>query len=74
MSSAVPGRERVIKICRIKLSIDECVIDRDYELKLRWKIGRPRGYTKTDKALFPAMTRLSGVKKDMWPERIQYGL
>lgn len=63
--------DRIINICEIKFSIDEYVIDRDCELKLRRKIERFRECTKTNKALQLTMITTYGVKKNMYSGRIQ---
>ncbi len=67
----IDRRDRIINICEIKFSIDEYVIDRDYELKLRRKIERFSECTKTNKALFLTMITTCGVKKNMYSGRIQ---
>ena len=53
--------DRVVNICEIKYSRDEFVIDKEYDRKLRNKVGTFCGVTKTKCAVHIAMITASGL-------------
>ncbi|MBO4507315.1 MAG: hypothetical protein J5747_01600 [Spirochaetaceae bacterium] len=67
----IDRRDRVISICEIKFSSEEYTITKDYDEKLRNKIGVFRTVTKTKKALQLVMITTYGVQKNMYSNRIQ---
>ena len=67
----IDRRDRVISICEIKFASEEYTITKDYEEKLRNKIGVFRTVTKTKKALQLVMITTYGVQKNMYSNRIQ---
>ena len=67
----IDRRDRVINLCEMKFSLDEYVIDKDYEAQLRRKIERFRKSTKTKKALQLTMITTYGVKNNTYSGRVQ---
>lgn len=67
----IDRRDRVINLCEIKFSLDEYVIDKDYEAQLRRKIERFRECTKTKKALHLTLISTYGIKNNMYSSRVQ---
>jgi len=67
----IDRRDRIINICEMKYSINEFVIDKDYDAKLRDKIETFRTETKTRKALQLTMVTTYGVKHNMYSNKIQ---
>lgn len=53
--------DRVVNVCEIKYSRDEFVIDKEYDRKLRNKVGTFCGVTKTKCAVHIAMITASGL-------------
>ncbi len=67
----IDRRDRIINLCEMKFSLDEYVIDKDYEAQLRRKIERFRECTKTKRALHLTMITTYGVKNNMYSGRVQ---
>lgn len=67
----IDRRDRIINICEMKYSINEFVIDKDYDAKLRDKIETFRTETKTKKALQLTMVTTYGVKHNMYSNKVQ---
>ena len=61
----IDRRDRVINVCEIKFSINPYIIDKEYELQLRNKLGVFRSCTNTTKALQLTMITTFGVKKNV---------
>lgn len=59
----IERRDRVINICEAKFSINEFVIDKDYDMILRNKIDAFRRMTNCKKALQTTMITTYGVKR-----------
>ena len=58
----IERRDRVIDICEAKYSIDEYIIDKEYESRLRKKISVFKAATKTKSAVRLVMITTYGVK------------
>ncbi len=59
-------QDRIITICEIKFSTSEFAIDKEYDMKLRDKMGVFRDVTGTKKGIGLAMITTYGVKKNMY--------
>ncbi len=68
----IERRDNVINLCEMKFSIKEFVIDKDYDMALRNKIGAFRYATKTaNKALHLTFITTYGVKQGMYSSIVQ---
>lgn len=67
----IDRRDRVINICEMKYSINEFVIDKDYEASIRNKIQVFKETTGTNKALQVVMITTYGVKANMYSGIVQ---
>lgn len=67
----IDRRDRVINVCEMKFSVNEFVIDKDYNKKLRNKIETFRTESKTKKALQLTMVTTYGVKRNMYKNCVQ---
>ncbi|MBQ9465805.1 MAG: ATP-binding protein [Muribaculaceae bacterium] len=68
----IERRDRVINLCEIKFSINQFVIDKDYDLALRNKIETFRRATKSEtKTLHLTMITTFGVKRGMYSDIVQ---
>ena len=63
--------DRVINVCEIKYSKDEFVIDKDYDRKLRNKVGTFCGVTKTKCAVHITMITANGLAHNGYWSTIQ---
>ena len=62
----IDRRDRVISICEIKFSVDEFEIDKDYDMKLRNKIGSFVRTTNCKKSIQLVMITTYGLKNNMY--------
>ena len=60
----IDRRDRVINICEMKFSVNEFIIDKDYDEKLRNKIETFRRQTDCKKSLRLTMITTYGVKQN----------
>jgi len=60
----IDRRDRIIDICEMKYSLDEYVIDKDYEERLRNKLSVFKAATKTKSAVQLVMVTTFGVKQN----------
>lgn len=68
----IERRDRVINLCEIKFSINQFVIDKNYDMVLRNKIEAFRQATKSDtKTLHLTMISTFGVKFGMYSDIVQ---
>jgi hypothetical protein len=67
----ISRRDRVINVCEMKFSQNEYVIDADYEMNLRNKLGAFRDATKTHDALNITMITTYGVKANSHSSIVQ---
>ena len=67
----ISRRDRVINVCEMKFSQNEYVIDADYEMNLRNKLGAFREATKTHDALNITMITTYGVKANSHSSIVQ---
>lgn len=67
----IDRRDRVINICEMKFSVNEFVIDKDYDEILRNKLEAFRSDSKTKKALQLTMVTTMGLKRNMYSNRVQ---
>ncbi len=68
----IERRDRVINLCEIKFSINQFVIDKDYDMVLRNKIEAFRHATKSEnKTLHLTMITTFGVKRGMYSDIAQ---
>ena len=59
----IERRDRVINVCEMKFSINEYVIDKDYDMVLRNKLDAFRRMTNCKKSLQTTMITTYGVKR-----------
>jgi len=64
-------RDRIINLCEMKFSINEYVIDRDYDESLRNKLEAFRRTTGTRQSLQTTMITTYGVKKNKYSNFVQ---
>ena len=62
----IDRRDRVVSICEIKYSINEFIIDKSYDMKLRNKIGSFVKATNCKKSVQMVMVTTYGIKKNMY--------
>ena len=62
----IDRRDRVVSICEIKYSINEFIIDKSYDMKLRNKIGSFIKATNCKKSVQMVMVTTYGIKKNMY--------
>ena len=62
----IDRRDRIINVCEMKFSENPFVIDKDYDLELRNKIGTFKDVTKTRKAVQLVMITTYGLKQNMY--------
>lgn len=67
----IDRRDRVINICEMKFSRNEYVIDKDYDMNLRHKIGQFQRETKTRKAIQLTFVSPYGLKRGMYSSTAQ---
>lgn len=67
----IDRRDRVINLCEIKFSINDYMIDADYEKTLRNKIDAFKRETATKKSVQLTMITTYGVKKNKYSNRVQ---
>ena len=67
----IDRRDRVINLCEIKFSINDYMIDADYEKALRNKIDAFKRETATKKSVQLTMITTYGVKKNKYSNRVQ---
>lgn len=67
----IDRKDQVINLVEIKFSIDEYVINKDYDSKLRNKLSAFRNATKTRKALWTTILTTYGVKKNKYSGNVQ---
>ena len=63
--------DHVINICEIKFASEEYLIDKEYDLKLRWKRGRFARTTKTKSGLQLTMITTMGLVPNGYANEIQ---
>ena len=62
----IDRRDRVVSICEIKFSVDEYEINKDYDMKLRNKIGSFVRATNCKKSIQLVMITTYGIKNNMY--------
>ena len=67
----IDRRDNVVSICEIKFSKEEFLINKDYDLKLRNKIGAFKEETKFKKSIQLVMITTFGVKKNKYSSIVQ---
>lgn len=67
----IDRRDRVIDLCEMKFSLDEYVISKDYDSKLRGRIETFRRITGTKKAVQLVFVTTYGVKSNMYSGMVQ---
>ena len=67
----IDRRDRVINLCEMKFSLDEYVIDSDYDSRLRSRVETFRRITGTKKAVQIAFVTTYGVKENMYSGIVQ---
>ncbi|MCR4952812.1 MAG: ATP-binding protein [Treponema sp.] len=67
----IDRRDRIIDVCEIKFSEKPFVINKDYDLELRDKIGIFKSVTKTTKAVQLVMITTFGVQQNMYSSLVQ---
>lgn len=67
----IDRRDHVINLCEIKFSVDEYIINRDYDAAIRNRIETFRTATGTKKALQVVFITTYGVKSNMYSGIIQ---
>lgn len=67
----IDRRDRIITVCEMKFSEKPFVIDKDYDLELREKMGTFRDITGTKKAVQLVMVTTYGVKQNMYSSLVQ---
>ena len=67
----IDRQDRVITVCEMKFSEKPFVIDKDYDLELRDKMGTFRAVTGTKKAVQLVMITTYGVKQNMYSSLVQ---
>ncbi len=67
----IERRDRVINLCEMKFSINEFILDKEYDQKLRNKLETFRRMTGTKKSLQITMITTFGVKNNKYSNMIQ---
>ena len=67
----IDRRDRVINVCEIKYSINEYIIDKEYDLTLRNKVDSFRRVTGSKKTIQLTMITTYGVKKGKYSGIVQ---
>lgn len=67
----IERRDRIVNICEMKFSINDYVIDKDYDDILRNKIETFRRESKTRNAIQLVFVTTYGLKRNMYSNRIQ---
>ena len=67
----IERRDQVIHLCEMKYSINEYVIDREYEMTLRNKVEAFRRVTASRKTLIITMITTYGIRKNMYSGIVQ---
>ncbi len=67
----IDRRDRIINICEMKFSVNEFVIDKDYDAVLRNRMATFKQETKTNKALHITMITTFGVKRNTYSNIVQ---
>lgn len=67
----IDRRDRVINLCEMKFSVNEFVIDKDYDAILRNRMATFKQETKTSKALHITMITTYGVKRNAYSNIVQ---
>ena len=67
----IDRRDNVVSICEIKFSKEEFLINKDYDLKLRNKIGAFKEETNFKKSIQLVMITTFGVKKNKYSSIVQ---
>ena len=67
----IERRDRVINLCEMKFSINEFILDKEYDQKLRNKLETFRRMTGTKKSLQITMITTFGVKNNTYSNMIQ---
>ncbi|GLR19273.1 AAA family ATPase [Portibacter lacus] len=67
----IDRKDQVINLIEIKFSVDEYVITKEYDAKLRNKVSMFQQATKTRKALWTTMLTTYGLKDNMYSGNVQ---
>ncbi len=67
----IDRRDRIIDVCEIKFSEKPFIIDKEYDLELRNKMGTFKAVSKTTKAVQLVMITTFGVKQNMYSNIVQ---
>lgn len=67
----IDRRDRVVNICEMKFSVNEFIIDKDYDAVLRSRMATFKQETKTNKALHITLITTFGVKRNTYSNIVQ---